>query len=288
MKTVQTIAEVRQIVSEARAGGATIGFAPTMGGLHDGHLSLIDAARAACDFVAVSIFVNPTQFAPGEDLSTYPRSLESDLAACESRGADLVFVPEAETMYPRGSTVTSVIVGELSETLCGRDRPTHFAGVCTVVAKLLNIVLPDKAFFGRKDYQQLVVVLRMVADLDIPVEIVGCEIVRESDGLAMSTRNQRLSVSDRSQAVALHGALELAGDLIRESHPPATEIIASAREYISVNAPDGEIDYIQIIDPQTLCDVETTDRIVLVAAAVKFPGARLIDNMLVDSAVEGQ
>ena len=287
MKTAQTISEVRRIVADARAGGGTVGFVPTMGALHEGHLSLIDAARSACDFVAVSIFVNPTQFAPGEDLATYPRGIEADLSACDARGADLVFVPAAETMYPRES-VTSVTVSELSETLCGRSRPTHFAGVCTVVAKLLNIVLPDKAFFGRKDFQQLVIVTRMVGDLDIPVEIVPCPIVREADGLAMSTRNQRLSAAGRRQAVALHGALELAADQIRESHPPAAEVITAAREYISTNAPDGEIDYIQIVDPQTLCDVETTDRIVLVALAVKFPGARLIDNMLVDSAGEGQ
>jgi pantoate--beta-alanine ligase len=287
MKTAHTIAEVRQIVAAARAGGATVGFAPTMGGLHEGHLSLIDAARDACDFVVVSIFVNPTQFAPGEDLSTYPGSIESDLSACEARGADLVFIPGVETMYPDGA-VTSVTVSSLSRTLCGRTRPTHFDGVCTVVTKLLNIVLPDKAFFGRKDYQQLVIITRMVEDLDIPVEIVPCPIVREADGLAMSTRNQRLSAAVRVQAVALHGALESAAEQICEFHPPATEIIAAAREYISVNAPDGEIDYIQIIDPKTLCDVETTDQIVLVAVAVKFPGARLIDNMLVDSAARPQ
>jgi len=287
MKTARTIAEVRKIVTGAKSGGAAIGFVPTMGGLHEGHLSLIDAARGACDFVAVSIFVNPTQFAPGEDLATYPGSIESDLSACEARGADLVFVPDVETMYPRGA-VTSVSVSGLSETLCGPSRPTHFAGVCTVVTKLLNIVMPDKAFFGRKDFQQLVIVTRMVADLDIPVEIVPCPIVREADGLAMSTRNQRLSAAGRSQAVALHGALESAGDQIRRSHPPAEEIISAAREYISTEAPDGEIDYIQIVDPQTLRDVETTDRIVLIALAVKFPGARLIDNMLVDSAGTGQ
>ena len=287
MKTAQTIAEVRKIVASAKSGGATVGFAPTMGGLHEGHLSLIDAARGACDFVVVSIFVNPPQFAPGEDLSTYPGSIEADLSACEARGADLVFIPDVETMYPDGA-VTSVTVSGLTETLCGRSRPTHFAGVCTVVVKLLNIVLPDKAFFGRKDYQQLVIVTRMAADLNIPVQIVPCPIVRQGDGLAMSTRNQRLSAADRSQAVALHGALELVNEQIREFHPPATEIIGVAREYISKNAPDGEIDYIQIIDPQTLRDVETTDRAVLVALAVKFPGARLIDNMLVDSAVQSQ
>jgi pantoate--beta-alanine ligase len=283
MKTVKTIAEVRQIVATAKSGGATVGFVPTMGGLHEGHLSLIDAAGAACDYVVVSIFVNPTQFAPGEDLSTYPSSIDADLAACQARGADLVFVPDVETMYPDGA-VTTVTVSDLTETLCGASRPTHFAGVCTVVAKLLNIVLPDKAFFGQKDFQQLVIITRMVDDLDIPVEIVSCPIVREPDGLAMSTRNQRLDAADRAQAVALHGALELADCQIREFHPPAMEVITALREHIQSNAPDGEIDYIQIIDPQTLCDVETIEGTVLVALAVKFPGARLIDNMLVDSA----
>ncbi|MDP6637310.1 MAG: pantoate--beta-alanine ligase [Phycisphaerae bacterium] len=287
MKTAQTIAEVRQIVSDARTDGATVGFAPTMGGLHEGHLSLIDAARGECDFVVVSIFVNPTQFAPGEDLSTYPRSIETDLAACEARGADLVFIPSVETMYPR-QAVTSVTVSQLTETLCGRNRPTHFGGVCTVVAKLFNIVLPDKAFFGRKDYQQLVIVARMVEDLDIPVEIVPCAIIRETDGLAMSTRNQRLSPVNRSQAVALHEALQSAGDQIREFHRPARDIITAMQEYIQANAPNGEIDYIQIIDPQTLQDVETTDRSLLIALAVKFPEARLIDNMLLDSAGQPQ
>ena len=284
MKTAQTIDEVRSVVAAARKGGASVGFAPTMGGLHEGHLSLIDAARAACDFVVVSIFVNPTQFAPNEDLSTYPGSIDADLEACADRGVDLVFIPSVETMYPDGA-VTTVTVGELTDTLCGKSRPTHFAGVCTVVAKLFNIVLPDKAFFGRKDYQQLAVISRMVEDLDIPVEIASCPIVREADGLAMSTRNRRLAPEIRAQAVALHGALQLISDRISEFHPSAAEVIAVGREYISTHAPDGEIDYLQIVDPQTLRDVETTDRNVLAAAAVKFPGARLIDNMLVDSAV---
>lgn len=287
MKTTSTIAEVRRIVAASRAGGAAIGFAPTMGGLHEGHLSLIDAAKNACDFVVVSIFVNPTQFAPGEDLATYPRDIETDLNSCDARGADLVFVPTVETMYPDRSA-TSITVGGLDQTLCGRKRPTHFAGVCTVVAKLLNIVLPDKAFFGQKDFQQLVIVTRMVEDLDIPTEIVPCPIVREPDGLAMSTRNQRLGPVDRRQAVALHGALELAAGRICEYRASAADIIASMTEYISTNAPAGEVDYIQIVDPQTLCDVEPTDCISLVALAVKFPGARLIDNMLVDSTGDPQ
>ncbi len=287
MKTDQSISEVRRIVSEARTAGRTVGFVPTMGGLHEGHLSLIDAAGAECDFVVVSIFLNPTQFAPSEDLSTYPRSIEADLAACQGRGADLVFMPDVETMYP-GGAVTTVSVSELTDTLCGRSRPTHFAGVCTIVTKLFNIIAPDKAFFGQKDYQQLAIIKQMVRDLDMPLEIASCPIVREPDGLAMSTRNQRLSPEARGQAVSLHEALELAAGQIRLSRPAAAAVIAEASAYIAAGAPSGELDYLQIVDPVTLQDVETTDADVLIAVAVKFPGARLIDNMLVDSAAPRQ
>jgi len=287
MKTARTIAEVRHAVSTARAQGLSVGFAPTMGGLHTGHISLVEAAGRACDFVVVSIFLNPTQFAPGEDLSTYPQSLDADQAACDASGADLVFIPDIETMYP-GNAVTTVSVSQLTDTLCGRSRPTHFDGVCTVVTKLLNIVAPDKAFFGQKDFQQLAIITRMVADLDIPVQIVPCPIVRESDGLAMSTRNQHLSAESRAQAVSLHAALTAASDQIRQSHCSVNEIIDAVRAHIRLNAPDGEIDYVQIIDPETLCDVETTDNDIVIALAVKFPGARLIDNMLVDSEARSQ
>jgi len=286
MQMARTIQEVRGAVAAARAGGKNIGLVPTMGGLHDGHLSLIDAAKAACDYVVVSIFVNPTQFAPGEDLDSYPRDLDADLEACDARGADLVFAPAAETIYPDAAPLTQVTVGELSENLCGASRPIHFAGVCTVVAKLFNIVLPDKAFFGHKDFQQMVIVTRMAEDLNIPVSIVSCPIVREDDGLAMSTRNQRLSGEHRRQGPALYGALKFAkARILASSAPPAaSEIIAAVRGHISANAPDGEIDYVQIVDPQTLRDVETIEGPALIALAVKFPGARLIDNMLVDSA----
>ena len=287
MKTARTIAEVRHAVSTARAKGLSVGFAPTMGGLHAGHISLVEAAGRACDFVVVSIFLNPTQFAPGEDLSTYPQSLDADQAACDASGADLVFIPDIETIYP-GNAVTTVSVSQLTDTLCGRSRPTHFDGVCTVVTKLLNIVAPDKAFFGQKDFQQLAIITRMVADLDIPVQIVPCPIVRESDGLAMSTRNQHLSAESRAQAVSLHAALTAASDQIRQSHCSVNEIIDAVRAHIRLNAPDGEIDYVQIIDPETLCDVETTDNDIVIALALKFPGARLIDNMLVDSEARTQ
>jgi pantoate--beta-alanine ligase len=259
----------------------SVGFVPTMGGLHEGHLSLIDAAKAACDFVVVSIFVNPTQFAPGEDLDTYPRTPEADTDACKQRGVDLVFMPTVETMYP-GGAVATVSVGKLGEGLCGRTRPAHFAGVCTVVANLFNIVQPDKAFFGAKDFQQAVIVRRMASELNIPVEIVRCPIVREADGLAMSTRNAYLSADQREQAVALHGSLQLAQKLIRQSGPPAPDVAAEVREYLRQNAPDGEIDYVEIVEPQELTSVEIAAAPVLVAVAVKFGGTRLIDNVLVD------
>ncbi len=283
MIVASTIEDVRSAVAAAKAAGRSVALVPTMGALHEGHLSLIDAARQACDFVVVSIFVNPTQFAPSEDLGAYPRTPEADRAACEGRGVDLVFAPAVETMYPEGEGLTTVTVAELPETLCGRSRPTHFAGVCTVVAKLLNIVQPDRAMFGAKDYQQAAILRRMVADLDMPVEIVLCPIVREADGVAMSSRNANLSEAERAQAPALHESLRLAERMIRESAPPPGDVIAAMRQHLAANAPDGEIDYIQIVDPGDLSDVETTDRPIVVALAVQFARARLIDNLRLDA-----
>ena len=283
MKKAETIEDVRASVAEAKAAGKTVGFVATLGGLHAGHFSLIAAARQGCDYVVVSIFLNPTQFAPGEDLDRYPRDAEGDLAACGDRGVDLVFTPSVETMYGDGA-LTEVTVRSLSDTLCGRSRPEHFPGVCTVVAKLFNIVTPDTAFFGDKDYQQAVVVKRMAADLNFPVTIVTCPIVREDDGLAMSTRNRYLSQDHRGQAAALHGALELAGEMIRRSHPPAAEVIEAVRRHLADAAPDGKIDYVQVVDTESLRDVEGTSGPVLVALAVAFAGARLIDNTVLDSA----
>jgi pantoate--beta-alanine ligase len=286
MEIVGTIEDVRKSVSRARDAGNVIGLVPTMGGLHEGHLSLIDAAREACTYVVVSIFVNPTQFGPGEDLHRYPRTPQDDLDACRAHAVDLVFAPTVEVMYGPDCQ-TAVTVAELAGTLCGRGRPTHFAGVCTVVAKLFNIVGPCKAFFGQKDFQQAVIIGRMVADLDFPVEIVTCPIVRERDGLAASTRNRYLSPQDRSQAAALNAALRLAAEHIRRAHPPPAEVIAQIRKHLAEAAPGGRIEYVQIVDPLTLSDVETTKGAVLVALAVKFAGARLIDNILMDSGTAG-
>ncbi len=282
MNVAKTIEDIRRLVGEARGAGKSVGFVPTLGGMHEGHFSLIKAAREACDFVVVSIFVNPTQFGPGEDLASYPRTPEADLRTCEQLGVDAVFVPAAEVMYGSGC-LTEVSVRQLSETLCGARRAGHFTGVCTVVAKLFNIVTADKAFFGAKDYQQCVVVRRMVRDLNFPIEIVVCPTVRESDGLAMSTRNAYLTDAQRTQGTALYEALQMGADLIRTSHPPAREVVAAIRDYLSAHASEGQIEYVQIVDPDLLCDVETTDAPVLIALAVRIGSARLIDNTLVDA-----
>jgi pantoate--beta-alanine ligase len=279
----ETIAAARQTVAAARAEGRRVGFVPTMGALHDGHFSLIDRARRECDFAAVSIFVNPTQFAPDEDLAAYPRPREADLAACRERGVDLVFAPTVEEMYPDGpgGGLTTVSVSKLPNTLCGRSRPTHFAGVCTVVSKLFNIVQPDAAYFGQKDYQQTTIIRRMVRDLDMLVEIVVGETVREADGVAMSSRNAYLTPEERAQAVALSQALQLAENLIDASHPPAADVVAAMRNHIAAAAPLGEIDYVQLVHPETLENVDVTDRPLVAALAVRFPSARLIDNRIV-------
>jgi len=280
-----TIEQIRDAVAQARASGKVVGLVPTMGALHEGHTSLIEAAWCDCRFVAVSIFVNPTQFVVGEDFAAYPRTPEKDLAACAARGVDAVFMPAPETMYSP-EALTTVRVAKLTETLCGRSRPGHFDGVCTVVAKLLNIVGPDRAYFGAKDYQQAVIVRQMVDDLNFPVRIVVCPTVREADGLAMSSRNAYLDPRQRRQAAELYKALQLAARMILRDRPPADRVIEAVRRHLGEQAPDGRIDYVQIVDPRTLQDVVTTDVDVLVALAVRFGGARLIDNICVDAAAE--
>ena len=288
MIVAKTIEAVRRAVGGARSrsAGKTIGYVPTMGALHEGHLSLVSAAREQCDFVVVSIFVNPAQFAPGEDLAAYPRPVEADLSACEAAGVDVVFCPDAETMYP-GEGSIEISVGALGEVLCGRSRPTHFGGVCTIVAKLFNIVAPDVAFFGAKDFQQAAIVGRMAGELNFPVEIVVCPTVREADGLAMSSRNAYLSDEHRRQAAGLHESLRMAAEMIAEGHPPAERVLDAMREVLRGRAPAGEIDYLEIVDPNDLGSVESTDRPVLVALAVRFDSTRLIDNIVVDSPAAG-
>ncbi|MBS3734191.1 MAG: pantoate--beta-alanine ligase [Phycisphaerae bacterium] len=281
METTRTIADVRRVIGTPRAAGRSVGFVPTMGALHAGHAALIDRARAETGCVVVSIFVNPTQFGPGEDYDSYPRCEREDLAVCEAHGADVVFAPSVEEMYPRRS-LTTVHVDRLSETLCGADRPGHFDGVCTVVAKLLNIVAPDRAYFGAKDYQQATILRRMVSDLNVPVELVVCPTVREPDGLAVSSRNRYLSAEQRRQAPALHAALQQAAAMIRRDAPPAETVIEAVRAALADGAPDGTIDYVRVVDPETLEDVQRTDRPVVIALAVRLGSARLIDNLRVD------
>lgn len=280
MKTVSDIGETREIIRTARQTGRSIGFVPTMGALHAGHLSLLEAARHDGAFVVVSIFVNPTQFGPNEDYSKYPRDEAGDLAKCAAAGADLVFLPKAEALYPPDA-VTAVHVAKLTDTLCGPYRPGHFDGVATVVAKLFNIVQPDRAYFGEKDAQQLAVIRRMARDLDLPIEIVGCPTVRESDGLALSSRNAYLSPAEREQAPSLYRALCAARDEINTGRTDAASLVAAVRDRILAAGP-AKIDYVSIVDAETLQPVTKVERRVLIALAVRIGTTRLIDNLQVD------
>jgi len=281
MQVAKTIAEIRACVAQARKAGKTVGFVPTMGALHYGHASLIQAAGKRCDYVVVSIFVNPTQFGPSEDLNKYPRPFEKDLAICEKHSVDVVFAPEAGEMYPRES-LTWVNVEKLTDRLCGEFRPGHFRGVATVCAKLFNIVCPDVAFFGQKDAQQALVIQRMVADLNMPLEIVVCPTVREPDGLAMSSRNQYLSPAQRKEATRLYQSLERCRALIEAGERNA-DVICSRMCDILRQMPDTKIEYVSISDAQTLEELGQVRGRVLVAVAVRMKSARLIDNILVDT-----
>jgi pantoate--beta-alanine ligase len=279
MKVVHTINEVRSAVKEARQKNNRVGCVPTMGALHAGHGSLIEAAAKECDYVIVTIFVNPAQFAPGEDLDKYPRTLEADCHYCEKLGADLVFAPSPEEMYPT-EQLTWVDVHKLTDLLCGAKRPGHFRGVTTVCAKLFNIVQPDVACFGQKDAQQALVIQRMVADLNMPLEIRICPIVREPDGLAMSSRNQYLSADERQRAVCLYQALIQCKEKIDAGQRDAAVLKSQMQEIIRQKG--GKIDYIEIVDAETLSPPHTLEGRVLMAVAVFFGKTRLIDNLLLD------
>ena len=278
---IETIAGFRSVLEEARSRGATVGLVPTMGALHEGHLALIRKACSENDFVAVSIFVNPTQFGAGEVRETYPRDLQRDLKLAGSAGADLVFGPPVEEMYPKGFS-TWVEVEGLTQGLCGASRPGHFRGVCTVVAKLFNICRPDRAYFGEKDAQQLAVIKKMVSDLDIPLAIVPCPTVRESDGLALSSRNVRLSPEARAQAPVLYRALSAALTLVENGERDARrlndEICAVLAE-----ADLAKIDYVEIVDADDLVPVDVLAGPCLIALAVWFGKTRLIDNITVEA-----
>lgn len=276
MMVISTINEVRAIVNKWKSEGLTVGFVPTMGYLHEGHESLVKKAYEENDKVVVSIFVNPIQFGPKEDLSTYPRDLERDKALCQSAGADIIFHPENEEMYHKDFS-TFVDMNGLTDELCGKSRLTHFRGVCTVVTKLFNIVAPHRAYFGEKDAQQLAVIKRMVRDLNIDVEVVGCPIVREEDGLAKSSRNTYLSEEERIAATILNKTLTVAKNKIANGERVASNIVNSIIETISTE-PLAKIDYVQVVDSLSIEPVKTLDKSVLVAIAVFIGKTRLIDN----------
>ena len=280
MKVSNTIELVRQLVKNARKGGKTIGFVPTMGALHAGHVSLIEAARQKCDYVVVSIFVNPTQFGPNEDFDKYPRPIEEDLKKCEEAGADLVFNPTPREMYPE-KNITWVNVEKLTDNLCGRSREGHFRGVTTVCAKLFNIVTPDFAFFGQKDAQQAIVIKRMVADLNMPLEIVVCPIVREENGLAMSSRNKYLSPQEREDAAYIYKSLLKCGEMIDEGCRKTETIIAQMRNILEQKV-SIKIEYVSIVDEKTLENIEIIQDKALAAIAVRIGSTRLIDNIPID------
>lgn len=276
MNNISSIKEITKILKEWKAKGVTIGFVPTMGYLHDGHKSLIEKARHENDKVVVSIFVNPTQFGVNEDFDKYPRNIERDLQICEDVGTDIVFIPTVAEMYPTNNLVY-IDVNELSEGLCGAKRVGHFRGVCTVVAKLFNVVTPDKAYFGEKDAQQLAIIKRMVLDLNFDVKIVPCPIVRESDGLAMSSRNMYLSKDERQIAIVISKSLNIAIEKLLSGERNASEIIKIIKDKINIE-PLAKIDYISVVDQHTLKPVTNIVEPILVAVAVYIGNTRLIDN----------
>lgn len=280
MEIITTVAEMKALVRAWKDEGLTIGLTPTMGALHEGHMSLMEAARKECDKVVASVFVNPLQFGPDEDYDNYPRDLERDAGIAESKGVDVVFHPSVEEMYPENYN-TYVVMETLTDTLCGASRPGHFRGVCTVVNKLFNIVQPDKAFFGQKDAQQLAIIKRMVSDLNMNLEVIGCPIVREDDGLAKSSRNTYLSAEERNAALCLSRAIFKAKELI-ESGERNSALIAKAVTDTIEEEPLARIDYVEVVNLGNMQPVETLPESGLVAIAVYIGSTRLIDNYLYD------
>ena len=279
MKIVSTVEQVREEVKKWRQQGLTVGLVPTMGYLHEGHKSLIDKAVAQNDKVVVSVFVNPIQFGPTEDLATYPSDLERDAALCEDAGAALIFHPEKEDMY-FDDFCTYIDMDGLTKGLCGKTRPIHFRGVCTVVGKLFNIVHPDRAYFGQKDAQQLAVVRRMVRDLNFDLEIVGCPIIREEDGLAKSSRNTYLSEEERKAAVILHKGLVKGEEMVSAGEKDVKKVLDAITEIIE-SEPLARIDYVEAVDFDNIETIDTIEGSVLVAVAVYIGKTRLIDNFIV-------
>ncbi|MGH9863530.1 MAG: pantoate--beta-alanine ligase [Candidatus Acidiferrales bacterium] len=280
MKTLTHVGEMQVAAEGARSSGQRLGLVPTMGALHEGHLSLVRAARQRADVVVVSIFVNPAQFGPGEDYLRYPRPLEADSELLTREGVDILFAPPVEEIYPEGFQ-TYITVERVSQPLCGPFRPGHFRGVATVVLKLFNIVQPNAAFFGRKDAQQCMVIERLARDLHLPVEIVACPIVREPDGLAMSSRNAYLSGEDHAAALALYRSLSRAREMLLAGERRADEILKAMRALVEAE-PRARVDYIEIVNAETLEPLERIAGRALIALALWIGPARLIDNLLVE------
>lgn len=280
MKIAKTITELKTYL-EAIGGDKTIGFVPTMGYLHDGHLSLIKAAHAQHDVTVLSIFVNPTQFAPGEDLDAYPRDFERDSHLAEAAGTDLLFFPDPAEIYPAGASTFVEVEGEITQKLCGQSRPTHFKGVTTVVTILFNLIKPSIAYFGQKDAQQVAVIKKMVRDLHLPVQIAVCPIIREADGLAMSSRNVLLHPEERKQALVLSQSLATAKALYHAGERSVKILTEAIVNHIN-SMPLTHIDYVEILDFETLADIETITSPALAAVAVRFEKTRLLDNIILD------
>ncbi len=274
------ISAVRDIVKEQRGQGRSMALVPTMGYLHEGHLTLVEEARKSGAFVVMSIFVNPLQFGPNEDFARYPRDLERDAKKAEGAGVDLIFNPEVEEMYP-AKNLTHVEVDELGDSLCGASRPGHFRGVTTVVSKLFHIVQPDRAYFGQKDYQQYLIICQMVKDLNFPIEVIGVPIVREEDGLALSSRNIYLSPEQRAEALVLQRSLGEAENWFRQGERSALTIEERIKELIR-NESSGEIDYVEIRSAENLHRVEQIEGKIFIALAVRFGSTRLIDNKVLE------
>lgn len=279
MKIVKTVAEVRQIVKQWKKEGLSVGLVPTMGYLHEGHKSLITRAVKENDRVVVSDFVNPTQFGPNEDFESYPRDIDADAKLCEDAGASIIFNPEASEMYH--DALTHIDIDKISKVLCGKTRPIHFSGVCTVVGKLFNIVAPDRAYFGQKDAQQLCVIRKMVDDLNFDIEIVGCPIIREADGLAKSSRNTYLNADERKAALCLSRSLSIGKKMIDEGEKETDRIISAIKAEIE-KEPLAKIDYVEIVDLSTLENISCIDRPILCAMAVYIGKTRLIDNFIIE------
>jgi pantoate--beta-alanine ligase len=276
MKIISSVVEMQKYALAAREDGQSIAFVPTMGSLHQGHLSLLQAGRENCDLLVLSIFVNPIQFVQGEDFDSYPRDLSRDAKLAESTGVDVIFAPTAEQMYLPGAA-TTIHVDRLTATLCGASRPGHFDGVTTVVTKLFNIVQPQRAYFGMKDFQQLTVIRQMVRDMNMPIDIVGMPIVREVDGLALSSRNSYLTPELRQQGLSLVASLRAVIARAQQGEAEAVQLIELARQRISQEA-DAKIDYIQICHDQTLENMTSIDEHAVLLLAVRFGSTRLIDN----------